>query len=471
MTGSLRSTLSEFVESVDREVAATPIDARAAAAIVASRVVRRRAVRVAATSVVAAAAVVGIAISVYAVAGPEPAPPATIEPAPHPTPTTPSPTPTQEPPDPATPAVPQRTVTVHPLLPSALPLTEEVVRASAEPGWVLSGYGVASASDDTSFDLMYLISPTGEKYEIPWRLPAPPGETTIRIVDWLPGTTLVVVESTYERTKRQVFDVMTGAAVSTVFTNADGYYFPDVRLATPDSVIATRTTTTGEYVEELVRMSFDGTVLDIAPGPTLYKPWGLSPSRELVLDRERGQLLTTIGLDAVALPTLPADQVQGECWPLQWLSDEEIVMQCGTRFDENGQPAPNGQHWRVRLDGTLIEAFTTPGEVQLDNSVREFWLVDDVLYGQVFDADAPDTCSGRTPLVRLVDGQAHTTTAPSFGRLYGLTGGRLIVESGWCDSAELLAIDPATGATTTLLQTPADAQTWVGPAFTRDNWW
>jgi hypothetical protein len=110
--------------------------------------------------------------------------------------------------------------------------------------------------------------------------------------------------------------------------------------------------------------------------------------------------------------------------------------------------------------------------MRLQNVVREFWLVDGVLYGQVFTPDPDGTCSGTVNrLIRIADGQAVETPGPEFLGAMGLTGGRLIAQTGPCESGELTAIDPATGVTTTLIPAVPGAQTGVGPAFTRDNWW
>ena len=210
-------------------------------------------------------------------------------------------------------------------------------------------------------------------------------------------------------------------------------------------------------------MSFDGAILDVSAGPSLYKPWGLSPSRELVLDRENGRVLTTVGLDPVALPGAPRGPGAGRVLAAAVAERRGGSPAARGPRERIGQPAPNGQHWRVRLDGSVIEPFTAPAELELRNIVREFWLVDGVLYGEVFTPDPDGTCGGAVDrLIRVTDGQVVETPGRGLLGTLGLTGGRLIAQTGTCESGELTAFDPTTGVMSTLIPAvPAPTPGWA----------
>ena len=240
MNTSIRSTLSAFVESVEREVAATRIDAHAEAVTVAARAVRRRAhprrrhlagrgrrrrwrrrVRVRRRWD-------GARTPGWPRADEDDAAPTATE------------TPTQAPVDPATPAVPQRTVTVDPLLPTCTAAHRgrrpSVRRARLGPRRLRRAVRRGILRD------VLPDQPDGDRYvRFPGGPPTPDLEWEFgAIVDWLPGTSLVVLEGSARATTFQVFDLMTSAPIGAVFTNDDAIIPLTSRLATPDSLIATQ---------------------------------------------------------------------------------------------------------------------------------------------------------------------------------------------------------------------------------------
>lgn len=419
--------LREYAEARSREAARTAPDPTAEVAALVAAVRRRRAVRAGGVVSGAVAAVVAGALAVHGGSPPvlpaEPTPRTSVAPTPAPG-----------------------------ALPEAPPVTDGMLEA-AGPGWSLVTYVAAPGPDDAGHEPgapagLYLMDPRGELHRVPtdvaltadapW-LDAP----MARLVDWLPGTTLVLMvrglASADAATGHVVVDLRDGRAVleldapqntaSTVTFVKDG---------TTDLLIR-RDGPLDEYPgsAEIARVRLDGTTVALVE-PFEGSSGVLSQDGTLLAvgDRNGGRVLDAGTLAEVrALPAPPG--TSGGCLPAGWLGHEALLF-CGSSDDGYGTL------WLDAVDG--VRDLTGP----VVENPRFSVVVGDHLVVLDYRGDL-------TSVAR--DGS--TRSLPDPGLLLGtgtVAGGRVVVHAGdFSDtsSRDVVAVDPFTGDRTVLLR-PAE---------------
>lgn len=365
-----------------REEGAAP-DGAARLGRIAAQVRRRRLVRVVVSTGAAAAAVLGIAVGVYAVARPDPTPPAeTAAPTVLPTP---APTASDEP-DQAPTALGE--VTVHPLLPSAEPMPEGLLEQTTAD-WSMVTYYDAELAEGGEGDhptVLYLLGPDGSRHEVPTpvRLMADcefcsgVGEHGLAptVSEWLPGTSLAVVTPIYDDvdTSRhfELTDLLTGEVLQRLDA-ADGEWahMHFVRDGTSD-VLVVRTypqsDAGGDGVRVFERRGVDGSLVaayDLDPADGIQH-FTIDGSGRRVAFQGADELvvvdLATFA-EVARMPVPGADTcMAGARWDLGspgnaaarlWLDEDTLVLRCAEGDLVTG--ATGAHFWLVDLDGSTID--------------------------------------------------------------------------------------------------------------------
>lgn len=457
MTRDLSSLLNEFAEAEGRASMATAPTVAAEAAALGSRITRRRMLRSGGTVVASAAALVVMAVGVQSLTAPEPTAPAdptpSVSPEPSPSPTSsrsPSPTPTAEPGATPAPEPEALGVTVHPLLPSALPIEPGMLEAAGE-GWSLVEYRDLEPGQGEEEYLfvgaLYLVSPVGERYEVPT---ADLG--TVEIVDWLPGTSRVLVESYgSDSSTWQIRDLTTGETLAELGSPTG----PAALVDGGDAVIAYRfAQSEASPLGSVVRMSAAGTVEAQVASSGLDGAFGaVNPARTYVLDADPDtipRVMKTSDLSPVTLPPMIGDMPLDNCEARQWFGDD-VLLRCHSQSgpDVNGVALGAASLWRVPLDGsapTMLAVTTqyTPNAPSVI-ALQELWDVDGRIVGRAFDGRVAEiTADGAiAPLPLTVLNTAEAA------------GGRLLAFIWPTGSAEarrgFYSLDPFTGQGTELV--------------------
>ena len=362
MSSHLRDVLMEFSDAEGRASGSTAPDPHLEARVLGRRISRRRAVRTGAVSLTTAAVVVGAAAGVNALADrQEPLPPATTSPSPTvtttPTPTrtptpTPSPTPTQ------TSEVTLPPVTVHPLLPEAVPMPPGTF-ARTEAGWVLVQTSIVTGNGEGDGPIertyFYLVDPTGTRYEVPFNT-----DRSVNLVDWLPGTPTAVVQLGGPGDWSGGVSVM-NLETGTFRDLAKGIWGSPLLTADGTVVVAGSDSTVSAYAA-------DGTqTASVDVGG-----WGsvrLDPSRtRLAVTVQATSFdgfsirLLSVDLQPLRAPSATTHLDGRACVEATWLDESTLSAVCPDR----AQPGTS-QYWTVPLDGTpeLLPVTTTSDELRV----------------------------------------------------------------------------------------------------------
>ncbi|WP_426593564.1 hypothetical protein ACPPVS_17785 [Cellulomonas sp. McL0617] len=289
------------------------------------RVRRRRAVRTGSTALSAAAVVAAVAVAVQ-LSGARVPPPAlpvpsvtdapTATPTPTPSPTTiagPSPSATSmSTPEPAT------FRGAQPMAPGML--------ASAGADWHLVQYGTR-AQDESVIDpaAIYLISPDGR----PFVVPTPTDPAGWYLLDWLPGSSMVLAENVDDGATR-VLDLLSGESRPTLGRWGTIGFAHDG--STDVLVDPGQPLDGGTSRAVLRRLTADGAIrAETAPFEEQWSSagWLVNPSStRVVLNDVAGPTAVALdGLSPVALPSpYPARPAACRAW--SWVDDDDVLMQC-----------------------------------------------------------------------------------------------------------------------------------------------
>lgn len=468
MSTPLRALLHDL--SDDETRAAATHDATEIGDRLRTQVRRRRTRRYVGTGgAVAAAAAAVLAASVLT----SPAPTVPAEPSPSVTVTTPAPTPTPTPTPTATAAarVPLGPVTAHPDLPAAEALAAGDLEATTDE-WQLALVQPSDGVEDPAPTVLYLLGPQGQRYEVP----APISWDGLLLDGWLPGTTLMVVaasDGAPELPKSvapwRVVDMLTGDVLTTVDPDPDPWTAQAVHLlrdgsrdvlvttsrwtGSPGSVVtsAERRTLTGAVVTQMdplatdsswsddATVSSDGEWVLLATGPTTH----IRSTRDLTVE---------------APAQTPYPEAPERCHAGSWLGGADLVVECLPdrpwidRFAAQPTPAPGEsveglyedrvETWVVPVAGGAPTLLGT-GVAALDHS-----RVGDQVYG----LDMERSGDAWSRLVRFSGGATfEPVDVPGFETTFStVSGGRLWVMLRRDDALDLVALDPATGATQVL---------------------
>ena len=450
--------------SVRRRVAARPADpdvtpaarqdpAERMAAL-AARVRRRRRIRAA----IVVAAVVGIvglgSATVYGVGrlthdAPAPAPTATATPTP-----TPSPTPTPEP------EAILGAVTVGETLPDALPLREGMLEAAGS-GWSLVQY----ANVEVAAELLYLVSPDGDLYEVPTPL-ARADAQGYSVRDWLPGSTLILMwRGSGFGQETDVVDVLTGERLLTVHGHLSGRADVDsmsigfVGDGSTDLIVsfAENVWDPPSNVALTVRLSLDGSELASIPEfrgtDVSHTRWSLSSDGGRLALNERGRLRIVRASDFREVSTLtsPYPTRPGDCAVERWAGAGQVLLACrGGTKNEFGDWS-HLEAWSAPVDGGAPTKLGSVGNWQAA------WPVGDRTVIQAYAAPGTDGGTFALHLVRQDGTLGQPTAGPEIitasagGRLYGYDPAYDVY---W--NHALVAVDPVAGTVVELFGAHGD---------------
>lgn len=408
----------------------------------ARRVRLRRASRMSLVGAVTVAVLALGAATVYGLTGQEPTPPAISDPTPTQTPTpTPSPTPSEPEADP---------VTIHPLLPAAHPLPEGAFEATTA-GWSIAAYhvprdsGDADGTGDDYLTVVYLISPEGDRFELP-----SPGSLE-SMYDWLPGTSLAL--ATLSSGEVAVVDLLAGEVVSRLAI-PDGSWLAQGRLVAGGggSVVAQiqHYDALGRFRSATMLFSADGGIAVEQVG-SIIPIWTVDGTREHVLDNPdadfRYRVVMAETLTEVTMPPIPAGLWY--CSARGWLGADAMFSCTGPgAIDSNGVDTGAAGLWRFPLDGgdpsRVIDGAAFGGYA---DSHQAAWQLGGRIVIQLDDLS----------FLELADGAVVPLPASGLFVL-GSAGERLIGTLSEGDGSVVL-FDPFTGASTPLA--PATQQGWV----------
>ncbi|WP_258725317.1 hypothetical protein [Cellulomonas sp. NS3] len=482
MTPDLRSALEGFghEESRGSDLSAAGLDAEVRA--LTARVRRRRALRATAAGL-GAATVMGVgALGVQAAdrtdeVPVDPRPSVTrTSPAPSPSVTrtgTPAPTPTPTSEEPAV----LGEVTVHPLLPPAQPLRAGMLEA-AGPGWHLVTVSVPWEVEpdvpDAPPPVLYLVSPSGDRFEVPTPVPLTIDSATWdggTVEDWAPGSTAVV---TFVSTGVSLGDTRTGyLAVRDLLS---GETFAEIPVpetewvgatfvgdGTTDVLVTRRVAWTEGYtqVDRVQRLTRDGVEVGalgaMRQSARSDEAFVRSPDGStLVLNDADGlRLVRTRDLAVIGDVTVPYPDAPGACGVWTWWDDDRVVLRC--------QP-----------DGPSLT-----GEAE----TSELWLAPasgDAPARRLGDAQSyvgATMVAGRlvvlgTPSWTAVDESGTVTTLPwssdLSAPLHGTAGDRVHVRrSTAAGGQEIVSVDPFTGQVAQLVPPVTSLDLRVAPTTAR----
>lgn len=461
MSPHLSAVLREFADDQGRAAAVRAPDTDLEARLIVSRVRRRKLTRV---STVAASVVAVLALGVVTVYGatrPGPVPPATPDPVPT---LTPSPTPSLSP-SPSAPAQVDTGVTVHPLLPEALPL-EPGILSAAPPASSLVVFQASCGypcPHPTSPEVLYLVTPDGQYFEA--RIA---GLDSMELTDWLPGSPRALFTRWGDAADPDgefyaeylVLDLESGDVVGGPFRVDEVTYAAQAWLGTADDVYLVVPPAEWGERSELRRVSYSGDVL--ASTPIARQPeltW--NADRSLVLENGSSGpvVFRATSLEAVALTPLLSGFEMGVtvCDGIGWFSTTELLLDCHEQyppeFPDDGNMAygwTDGFMWVVAPDG----AATRLGFYEAEQSMPlwQTWRLGDRVVGV-------NRWSGSG--VRADSGFVEVTRSGSFTPL-GLDAESLtihgsvrdgVVASVWSPqgASSLQLIDPFTGTSSVLL--------------------
>jgi hypothetical protein len=445
MNDDLAAVLRSFVDAEsDLAMAAAPEPSNEAGDL-ARRVSRRRAVRTAVTTLSAAALVVAVVVGVHSVQRPDPGPPAIPAPliSAHP-----SPSPT----DSSTAAALPK-VTTDPLLPAAEPMRPGMLEA-ADSSWRLFRFEAwATINGAPSPAVVYLLSPDGHTYEVPTSA----NPVAWDLLDWLPGTSLAIVDMNHT-TQTRVIDLVSGA---TVLDLGSGYP-PDARFVhdgTHDAIYHS-----GGAKGGLRRVTMQGQVRATTSqfsAPYATEPWLLSPqgSAVLVNDAAGPRLITSAHFATMSMQS-PYPARPDACRAWKWVTETEVLEECAKTGAHAFQPGQPSEFWLTTVGNgkpRQLSGLPVPEATRLGG----LWQVGNRLVAGSFGPSETEAGwwdvghSGTTPL-------SHGGTADL--TVVDVAGAELIAvsrtpEAGGARSVtSLVAIDPVRGTTRTLV-TAAPAAT------------
>ena len=251
--------------------------------------------------------------------GASPLPTAAVVSSPTPTPT-PSPTPVQ-----------LSTVTADPELPSALPLPAGLL-AKTDASWLVALVATGASQQRRPLArVYYLVSPEGQRYELP-------SLGDVNLVQWLPGTTdaLALRAGATGSLEVGVIDLETGrriggldwAALHKAVPTATSLAVGFVGDETTDLIVSVRTA----HGMRALRMATDGTVrASVDSGWSGLYP---APGGRRILAFEAGSAHQLLEVDPHTLRVI-GRAMDGECWP-SWVDDTHWVANCPRGSNQTG---------------------------------------------------------------------------------------------------------------------------------------
>jgi TolB protein len=309
-------------------------------------------------------------------------------------------------------------------------------------GWVLTQYTSATPMGRTGPAQLYLISPSGTRYQLAswpdWRF-AP------QLIAWSPDG------------RRALFQVFSGQGGTEVLTLATGQVSTFVMQGEADpigfttprglNIVAGRPSGSGT---SLARYSLSGRLLQrlgsSADGQVLYAPSGI----EFATGASTG--LKLVGNGGALIRNLPVRGTSANtCNPVRWWSSGTILASCAP--PNSGIP----QLWLVPVSGAHPTALTPPRKVSSgDRGDLDAWQLSSGLYLQ-----SAGPCAVLQIFKQSRSGSITLVTVPhtaSINRVLTVFGSRLLIQAPTsCTGADsLLWFNPATHAEQWLIRAPSN---------------
>ena len=307
---------------------------------------------------------------------------------------------------------------------------------------------------------LYLLSPDGHVDKV--STPADP--TAWYLLDWLPGTPLVIVRLTHDPLTR-VIDLISGTTVLTLSSGPWNARF--VHDGTHDIIYSTGTTSGTDVQTVLHRVTTGGRARATAPPfPASFgteQPWLLNPSGTAVLvnDTTEPRLITSTTFAPMSLPS-PYPARPGACRAWRWVTDTEALEECTTAGTHPFQLGEPSEFWLTTMGGGEPRRLSgLPSSDRLGG----LWQVGSQLVAGSF-GPAESEASWWEVRVGGVTPLSHGD--PSDLVVVDVQGSELIAILRTYDAervrsvASLVAIDPVRGATRTLVSAaPAGASSFA----------
>lgn len=446
MTDDIAGALRGFAESQRVAASTSAPDPALESGGLARRVGRRRAVRMGST-VLSTAAVVGAAAAAVLLSGsgrPQPPalPAATLTSTPSPAGPTASETPTAS----ATVAPSATPTPTAAELRDAAPMSPGMLEA-ADEGWRIVQYSARDEQEEVLVPAtLYLLDPDGQPYVVPTA--ANPAEWYL--LDWLPGSALVVAESRTDGATR-VMDLLTGESGPAI-----GYWLDDAQFAGDgsDDVVFSGGTVAGI---EVVRAGADA---EVRARTAMFgyqygsANWLRSPDGTWIAlnDVAGPRAVATDRFTTVVLPA-PYPNRPDACRAWMWVDDSEVLMECapagGTAFDLG---SGDNEFWLVPVDaGAPRQLVGMP----IPERLGGVWRVGDRLVAGMFGPSEREASWWAVTTDGLVPLSAGGSPELS---VFDVRGSELLATlrpysvEGEPTTPSIVAIDPVRGTTRTLAE-------------------
>ncbi|WP_028049255.1 hypothetical protein [Cellulomonas sp. URHD0024] len=437
MNEDFTSALHGFADALQLEAEASAPDATIETSALTRRVRRRRGVRTGST-VLSAVAVIGAATVVVQLSGLRMPPPPAV---PVPTVTsTPTPTPSATP----TPTV-SATAAPRPaaaMFRDAQPMAPGMLAAAGD-GWNVVLYGAWDEQNEVVVpEAPYLVSPDGQPFAITTGFDF----TDWSLVDWLPGSSLALVSNRKDQSVRAI-DLLTGDTHSVLVTGGEPHRFvgdetSDVLVLIGDGV-----------TQHLSRLTIDGDTVARSPDFAVQYgsfPWFQSPGgADIVLNGLAGPVVVTA--DALTPETLPMPYPDrpDACRAWMWVDDTNLLLECTPGGASELVFWDPTEFWLVPTDSGAARRLDGMPE---STRLAGVWRVDGRLV-----AGMSGPSEAESSWYEIADDGLHRLSSGGSRRLgvVDVRGSELIgtqwPEPGTTDAVSLVAIDPVTGESRTLV--------------------
>lgn len=340
------------------------------------------------------------------------------------------------------------------------------------PGWVLATYAAPDPDGgDSPIDAVLLVSPGGVVYQVALLGGAATDDGApqqVEIVDWQPGSSTAIVMQRSYAPGADGFGTyarldLTSGTVSPVETELGPVPNYEGRVGGAEAWTDGTDDMRLEFVVDgqVVRTDLYRATVGASPDGTSF--WAVGE------DASGGRRFEVLDAATRTVRETGAAFVAAGCWPVQWWTASSILAACSDRPASDREP--------ILQTHPQLEVFglddLTAGSGTLLRTLR---VGDPMIEATARVADRSMVVAGRTvtdSLTFSLDAcgqQVHLLTNGAFTSLplraadsfqVASADGRVLVEPiTHCEgmnagAGPLLAIDPATGATTTLLDVPA----------------
>lgn len=342
------------------------------------------------------------------------------------------------------------------------------------PGWMLavwtpvtphmpgSEFAPGEPTPETATDVLYLVSPAGDRYSI---TEFPPADDAKNLLEWSPDGTRALFTSSYgSGAAATSIDLHTGARTSVPVDGTPAYTLPDGKA------LLVSTSYNGDKPGTLKRIDMAGNEQFVYPtedlggagqfsGDYLESPDGTqlvlgtaNLGNEIVPRTDNS--LVVMGNDGTIIRTLPAPMPKAKCSPVKWSAPEVILTHCDV------QRGGGEQLWKVPLDGgqpTALTAVNTHDDAPGFEGNYGNWNVFETSSGTFLPTAG---ACGTSFVARLTpDGHTEKVNIPGLkdsASLAGTTGDKLVIvgQVGCGGGTSLVSYDPAANSSTVLLGPP-----------------